>query len=1187
MIAHERHKPGIRPDIRPDIRPEESLDNITEVTGMTAKQEKFEQVLTQPFSMDTFVPFTRELLTDETMVAPNKYNKEYSNFSYHIAGYTHIANYYGSDRKKAAIFAVELKKGESVERARSMQRNFVKRLMINGSCDAALVAFYTSGEPKWRLSFIRMDYEFAKGKISTLFTPAKRYSYLVGEGEPSHTAKSRLFPIFQEEGGKPSIDEIEEAFSVEKVTREFFEQYSEKYHQVREWLEASPDFMAEAEYHKFTSEQFAKKLMGQIAFLYFVQKKGWLGVNALPRTLNEKEYKNAFFARGVKSRELLPLVFYKAGEDEYRLNAAALDSLSSEDEEILASCVKGQPWGTGPKDFIRRLFVACEKKGENYFNDYLEPLFYEALNTNRGENGYFPALHCRIPFLNGGLFEQLDNYDWKHNNFAIPNDIFSNASAKGREADGILDIFDRYNFTINEDEPMEKEVAIDPEMLGKIFENLLDVKDRKSKGAFYTPREIVHYMCQESLANYLVNVTALPYDDIRDFISYGDFMKDEDTASERQDTNGTMLIPGSIFDMKSGVNRLRELDDALAGIRIADPAVGSGAFPLGMLNEIIRARQNISAYMSIPLSPQARRLMYAFDRHPYVLKMHTVKNCIYAADVEPSAVDIAKLRLWLSLVIDDEINPNARNEMEGHSKPRALPNLDCNIICRNSLVDEFMGIKLINQSELFGSQINGMQMYLGQNQYEGLLNRLFESQDRLFSESGHEARAELKSRIQGLIDTIIMFNLHTAAPEVIEKYNEVKMASSLPYCLWELEFGRVFREKGGFDIVIGNPPYIDSENMVNSGMEELRNTISENYSFTRGNWDIYIAFFEKSFRMLSKNGILSFITPDKWISKPFGDEMRKNLIANINTILAAGRSVFESALVDSIITFIAKRESGEIKVLEMADRKSAIVMKRNVDKKILSSPFALDIIFSDAIGLISRLESENAELAGRFTCENACATSDCYRLKDILYSLRSADEFDPGTHMKVTNTGTIGRFVSRWGYQPMTYLKDKYLYPVVDKSGFLDMFTNTYGQKSIKMKIIIKGLTLLDCFIDFDGTVIPGKSTMLIPCEDAQDLKYLSAFINCRLMIFFIKQKYSSSSYNGGINFTKDMINHLPWREPSNDLRSAVTVLVDEIIARKLEDSLADTCDLEERIDEYMFGLYQLTHDEISIVRDS
>ena len=155
--------------------------------------------------------------------------------------------------------------------------------------------------------------------------------------------------------------------------------------------------------------------------------------------------------------------------------------LKNEDEAVLAMCVKGKPWGSGPHNFMRKLFEIAEKKNQNFFDELLEPLFYDALNVNRGEQGYCPALHCRIPFLSGGLFEPMDGYDWEHNNFDIPNEVFSNAAAKGREADGILDIFDRYNFTMSEDEPMEREVAIDPEMLGKVFENLLEVNDRKSK----------------------------------------------------------------------------------------------------------------------------------------------------------------------------------------------------------------------------------------------------------------------------------------------------------------------------------------------------------------------------------------------------------------------------------------------------------------------------------------------------------------------------------------------------------------------------------------------------------------------------------------------------------------------------------------------------------------------------------
>ena len=183
-----------------------------------------------------------------------------------------------------------------------MQRAFVKTLLESSDCAGALVAFYTNGElDKWRLSLVRMDYEFSKGKISERLTPAKRYSYLVGDKEPCHTAQERLYPIFVADGNNPSLDELEEAFSVEAVTKDFFVQYREKYLVLKEYLDSNPDFIAESENRGFSSEQFAKKLMGQIVFLYFIQKKGWLGVNAFPSKLSEREYKYAFYYKRTTS----------------------------------------------------------------------------------------------------------------------------------------------------------------------------------------------------------------------------------------------------------------------------------------------------------------------------------------------------------------------------------------------------------------------------------------------------------------------------------------------------------------------------------------------------------------------------------------------------------------------------------------------------------------------------------------------------------------------------------------------------------------------------------------------------------------------------------------------------------------------------------------------------------------------
>lgn len=899
---------------------------------MNRKLEIFESVLTSPFNNDSFVGFVREFLNNVELIAPTKYNKEYSNFSFYVDGYYHIGNYISDDNDKIAIFSVCLNRGDTVERARSMQRNFVKPLIEKGGCAGAIVAFFTKDEPdKWRLSFIRMDYEFSMGKVKEKLTPAKRYSYLVGKGEPCHTAKQRLYPIFMDDNTNPGIDELEEAFSVEKVTNEFFNLYKEKYIQLKEYLESNEEFMNEATYRNFTSEQFAKKLMGQIVFLYFIQKKGWLGVEAIPVTMTEKQYKNAFFARGTKSREIVPKVYAQQPDGTYRIVFSELQALSDEDEEFLAGIVKGKPWGSGPKDFMRKIFDGCVDAGKNYFDDYLEPLFYTGLNKNRGENGFYAPLHRRIPFLNGGLFEQLDNYEWENNNFNIPNELFSNKAEKGRDADGILDIFDRYNFTMNEDEPMEREVAIDPEMLGKVFENLLDVTDRKSKGAFYTPREIVHYMCQETLINHLVTNTGIPEADIRDFILYGDLMKDEDTTKDAREGNKDMLISTNIYNPIAGVNRLKELDDILANVKVADLAVGSGAFPLGMLNEIVKARETLSAYMSIGMNAFQKKTFYAYDRKSYDLKVNTIKNCIFACDIEPSAVDIAKLRLWLSIVIDDEITEDAGNgEFDAHSKPRQLPNLDCNIICGNSLMDEFQGSKLITESILFNNVSDNSQLdfvTLHQQGIDSMINKLIELQDELFFTKEHDEKEEIKANIQKIYDNIICEQL-SHDPNAIEAYQEVIMEDSKPFILWQLYFPKVFKENGGFDIVIGNPPYLGFHNVPD------KDYFKDNYFTANGKYDFYVLFIEQGLRLLAHKGILSFICPSYFYKRNYGKNVRKLLLEKTNLRYIADFAdyqIFDTALTYTCIFGAQKgKEKDEpIKIIgDKLDESTAYYLKQ-------------------------------------------------------------------------------------------------------------------------------------------------------------------------------------------------------------------------------------------------------------------
>ncbi|MEZ0322699.1 MAG: class I SAM-dependent DNA methyltransferase, partial [Hydrogenothermaceae bacterium] len=340
------------------------------------------------------------------------------------------------------------------------------------------------------------------------FTPARRWSFLVGKNEKSHTAQSRFIQILENDDFKPTLEDLEKAFDVEVVTKEFFEKYRDLFIKTKleldKIIKSNQKVKDEFEKKNINTIDFAKKLLGQTVFLYFyfLQKKGWFGAE------------------------------------------------------------KGKPWGTGPKDFMRKLFNKEFGSYQNFYNDILEPLFYEALRTDRNaDDHYYSRFDCKIPFLNGGLFDPINNFDWVNVNILLlSNELFSNKNItkEGDIGDGILDVFDRYNFTVNEEEPLEKEVALDPELLGKIYEKLNairpdnfdeyvqvlksgkkgeETKFNKEYGFYYTPREIVHYMCRESLLNYLETELKgkVTREDLEKFFNYAESHKEfEVVALERE-----------------------------------------------------------------------------------------------------------------------------------------------------------------------------------------------------------------------------------------------------------------------------------------------------------------------------------------------------------------------------------------------------------------------------------------------------------------------------------------------------------------------------------------------------------------------------------------------------------------------------------------------------------------------------
>lgn len=740
------------------------------------------------YNEENFKKFIVNLLKNDFEVKDQIFQGIYIKqaFQDHIKSYKRLFKYESKDKFKDTIdvLAVNLKNSQTLQKSRSLQRNFIANYLETRSKDAVLVAFYSDENlDDWKFSFISRKLNIEDGEVKSSFTSPKRMSFLVGKNEKSHTAKKQFLPILEDDNLQLNLKNLEEAFSTEKVTDEFFEKYKELFLKGKESLDSiienDEKIKADFAIKEISCVDFVKKTLGQMAFLYFLQKKGWFGV------------------------------------------------------------LENETWGSGDKNFLRQIFNN-KKPNQNFFNDILEPLFYEALAQDRGNASIYERLNCRMPFLNGGLFEPINGYLWKEINIILPDDLFSNQNKTkdGDIGDGILDIFDRYNFTVNENEPLEKEVAVDPEMLGKVFENLLEIKDRKSKGAFYTPREIVHYMCQESLINYLKSQInkddkqVINHQDLEFFIKKGDEIIENDQKvilAGKETETYKFKLPSKIRD------NIEKIDELLAGIKVCDPAVGSGAFPLGMLNEIVKARQVLNQYL--PLQKQ---------NSIYQLKLHAISNSIYGVDIDSGAVEIAKLRLWLSLVVEEKT-------------PSPLPNLEHKIMQGNSLLSEFEGIKLFddeileNKEEIsqniakiqerlknLDSQIifeGSKQLQKSKNQSLIKLqeerqkqqktldriqntkensdnsNSLFDNLDQkqhlakttknlqekikqFIFENQHSKKENLKKEIDGLKWQLIEASLQDQnKPEKLEEVKKLRHKNIRPFFIWKLEFCDVFSQK--------------------------------------------------------------------------------------------------------------------------------------------------------------------------------------------------------------------------------------------------------------------------------------------------------------------------------------------------------------------------------------------------------
>ena len=1047
------------------------------------------------------------------------------------------------------------------------------RMLADEMEDRALVIFVPQdSNENYRFSFIEitLDAKDDSSQIKRSYSNPRRYSYYLGEGIAYYTPNKYL----NAKGRVVNPEDLRSRFSVEVLTKEFYQELSDWYAWAIKIIRFPNNLNDNTDDDKFNNES-AIRLITRLIFVWFLKQR-----HLVPDEFFDEQYIANNLIEDFNPHVKVDL-FSKSSESKYY--KAILQNLFF---AMLNSPITQE----GHKDLSERHF----RKGRgDYDNNKL--MRYESYFKN--PQLFVDLANMTVPFLNGGLFDCLDekDKDLYYDGFSdrevvkkaliVPDYLFfgeevgknidlsewyGDKKKKKVSARGIIDILKRYNFTVEENTPFDKEVSLDPELLGKVFENLLASYNpetqstaRKQTGSFYTPREIVQYMVDESLVAHLKRTV-------------GDDLEEQYRQLMRYTDDEVLLTD----DQK------KQIMQSLYNCKVLDPACGSGAFPMGMLQQMVHILSRIDpdntqwkemmfnkavdetsdAYRTA--SDNERReiiadIEHSFDesvnRPDYARKLYLIENSIYGVDIQPIAIQISKLRFFISLVVDQKSNDNPVENFG----IRPLPNLEAKFVAANTLIGlDKKDASLFDSAEIKAKEcelkiakhkIFGAKTIRTKRKYRQIVNDLRLEIANMLKDRGAVGNAEAQQ-----LASWDMFDQNASSP------------------FFDSEW--MFNIKEGFDIVIGNPPYIDSETMTLLGQAELREYIVNHYKYIKGNWDIYMAFLERG--LFLSNNCLCYITPDKWLSKPFGSKFReKCMIPRLSTILHTGNKTFESATVDAIITLFLDK-SNAISAYRFRKDKSIILMNTMMSESIIK-PYYIDSLFSEHNSFILNMECGAMVMNQIAKCENACATNDAYELSPYVFNINA--NTDSAGCLKLVNTGTIDKYANKWGVKEITYLGSKYIYPVVDKYKFRANFRAAYVRKAFSRKLIIKGLNLLDGFIDFNGEYLPGKTTLVICSDNDHDLKFMCGVLNSKLALFYIKLKYASSSYCGGITFTKDMINNFPIQE-NVCIKNEIIDKVDAILTKKRMDVDANITLEKHQIDCLVYRLYNLAYDEVLIV---
>ena len=1014
------------------------------------------------------------------------------------------------------VFDITVSDRVMMDKNRVGVQAIIRRVMDTYS-GAFLLIHYLNDTTKWDWRFT-----FCQLRDKGEFTDNKRYTFLLGPNQACKTA-AQNFKKLADLKQNITIKDIVAAFDVEALSKEFFDKYKVHYERFVEYI---------------TGKRFVKE--GST----FVEKANHQPHPVLYPAFDSND---------------------KAVRDYIKLLLGRITLLHFVQKKGWLGVKTDASWGSGDERFMFNLFSkATEEQKADFVVEVLNPLFFNALDTDRRSCGdVFDSKvfgKIRIPYLNGGLFEKNAGDTIR---VQFPAEYF----------DTLFTFFSEYNFTIDENDPNEAQVGIDPEMLGKIFENLLE--DNKDKGAFYTPKEIVRYMCQESLIAFLVKKTQFNEHLIRAFV-----LNPEEKVTAFDEEQKYVLL------------------DAILNVKICDPAIGSGAFPIGLLNELVRCKEAI----------------YGDEKGRADIKREIIRDNIYGVDIEKGAVDIARLRFWLSLVVDEDT-------------PTPLPNLDYKIMQGNSLLEWFDGVNLSKLADTISidSVFGGGRVELLKHEMSSLLKQYF-------GESNHEKQAILKKSINETISKILDIS-------GVELPKDLNLCENNQFFLWHTWFSDVFNRsddcggKSGFDIVIGNPPYI-KEDFNRGAFDGFRETSP----YYMGKMDLWYGFACHSIDMLSGNGSLCFIAQNNWTTSAGAKKLRNHIIKetrilqllDFNDYMVFGESASIQTMVmlfslDSTtddysfshrVLLPGASKSDMIDLLYQHNNPNCSYRVPHIRRETYTNKF---LTFSLQEDLLDRIASGKT-----FLTEDE-ATNGIHPHYDFVNGKinRNHPEFPVGTG--IFGLSTIEKDRLQLTSKELELIKPYYtseqvhryytcpeneLWIIYTTSEFknpnsmdpyphlkthLDRFQHIisscnkpYGLHRARKEAFFKNekiVALRKCvgspvfsYSDFDCYV---SATFYVIKTTRWDMKFLTGLLNSRLIKFWLKNRGKMQGENYQLD--KEPLEMIPLPNPTVQQKE-ISQLVDTIIKGKRDNPDFISTNIEEQIDKLVYEIYGLSSADIEVI---